>query len=166
MWRAAEAFAQDVNNRKPYWITFCGPSGTGKTHLAKMLYQHFMGASRFNIDIDVANQKIVGNTGQICNWRKLASELKGGSYDLIEDLCEDWYVVLDDVGAAHDPSGFIASALDRIVAGRARKWTVITCNFSLDEIAKRMDERIASRLIRDGNVVVECNTADFNLRPQ
>lgn len=164
MWAAAEAFAADVNNRAPYWITFCGPSGTGKTHLARMLFRHFMGASRFNVDIDVARQRIIGNTGQFCKWRNLAGELKAGGYDAIEDLIEDSFVVLDDVGAAHDPSSFIASALDQIIAGRGRKWTVVTCNYSLGEIARRMDERIASRLIRDGNVVIECNTTDFNLR--
>lgn len=164
MWTAAETFSQHVNNRKPYWLTFCGPSGTGKTRLARMLYKHFMGASRFNPNFDVEKQRVIGNTGQFCNWRQLAGDLKSGNYGLVEDLCYDSFVVLDDIGSAHDPSGFIASALDRIVDGRSRKWTVITCNFSIGEIANRMDERIASRLIRDGNVVVECDTTDFNLR--
>lgn len=164
MWRAAEKFAADVNNRKPYWLTLCGPSGTGKTHLSKMLFRHFMGASRFNIDFDPVQQKVIGNTGQFCNWRKLSADLKSGCYELIEDLIDDWFVVLDDVGASHDPSGFIASALDQVIAGRLKKWTVITCNFGLAQIAERMDERIASRMIRDDNVVVECDTMDFNLR--
>jgi len=164
---AAAQFAQDVNNRRPYWLTLCGVSGTGKTHLAKMLYRHFMGASRFNLDYDPKSNKVTGNSGQFCCWRKTCSDIKQGDYGLIEDLSDDWFVVLDDIGTAHDPSGFIASALDRILNSRLRKWTVITCNFGLKEIADRMDVRIASRMLRDDSIVIELSDVpDFNTREQ
>jgi len=165
MWGAACQFAQDVNNLQPYWISFLGTSGTGKTHLAKMLYRHFMGCSRFNLDYDKEHNRIVGNTGQFCDWRRLTADLRSGDYELIDDLTSDWFVVLDDVGSSYDPNGFVASALDQVLNGRLRKWTVITCNYGLSEIAERMDIRIASRMIRDGSVVVECgDVPDYNSR--
>jgi len=165
MWNAAERFAADVNNRTPYWLSFLGTSGTGKTHLAKMLYKHFMGCSRFNLDYDPKVNKIVGNTGQFCDWRRLTADLRSGDYGLIEDLTGDWFVVLDDVGSSYDPNGFVASALDQVLNGRLRKWTVITCNYGLAEIAERMDTRIASRMIRDDSIVVECgDVPDYNAR--
>lgn len=124
-----------------------------------------MGCSRFNVNYEAISNRIVGNSGQFCCWRKVASDLKGGSYGLIEDLSDDWFVVLDDIGTAHDPSGFIASALDRILNSRLRRWTVITCNLSLKEIAAKIDARIASRMIRDDSVVIElAGLPDFNTR--
>lgn len=165
MLEAAERYAADVNNREPYWISFLGVSGVGKTHLARMLWKHFMAYSRFNVDYDKEHNRIYGNTGQFCHWRKLVSDLKQGDYSLIYDLIEDWFVVLDDVGSAYDPNGFVASSLDQVLNGRLRKWTVLTCNYSLSEIAERMDVRISSRMIRDGSVVVECgDLPDFNTR--
>lgn len=165
MLESADRFASDVNNRTPYWISFLGVSGAGKTHLAKMLYRHFMRCSRFNLDYDPEKNKIVGNTGQFCSWRKLISDLRQGDYELIYDLVEDWFVVLDDIGSSYDPNGFAASSLDQVLNGRLRKWTVITCNYSLQDISDRMDVRIASRMIRDGSVIVECSDVpDFNTR--
>ena len=41
------------------------------------------------------------------------------------------------------------------VDARLGKWTVITCNFSREEIAEHMDVRIASRLGRGNNVIVD-----------
>ena len=165
MLNAAEKFAADVNNREPYWISFLSRSGSGKTHLAKMLYQHFLKCSRFNLGFDAQKNRIIGNTGQFCSWRRLVSDLRQGDYDLIRDLVDDWFVVLDDIGSSYDPNGFVASALDQVLNGRLRKWTVITCNYGMQEIADRMDIRIASRMIRDGSVVVDCkDVADFNLR--
>lgn len=124
-----------------------------------------MGCSRFNVNYDSKTNRITGNTGQFCSWRKTCSDLKQGDYGLIDDLSEDWLVVLDDIGTAHDPSGFITASLDRILNSRLRKWTVITCNFLLKDIAERMDVRIASRMLRDDSVVVELDgVLDFNTR--
>ena len=167
MFAQATQFAADVNNVKPYWISLLGESGVGKTHLARMLYRHFMGCSRFNLSLDAQHNRIVGNTGQFCCWRKTCADLRSGDYGLVEDLCDDWFVVLDDIGTAHDPSGFVTSALDRILNSRLRKWTVITCNYGLKEIAERMDVRIASRMIRDNSVVCELSDVpDFNTRQE
>ena len=47
---------------------------------------------------------------------------------------------------------------------RCRKWTFTTSNLSLDDISEQIDNRISSRLIRDGNVVTETNVIDFSLR--
>lgn len=165
-----------MNNTEPYWLTICGHSGIGKTKLARAVYQHFMEHSRLNIDFDAKKQKTFGNTGQFCDWRVFCADVRGGAFGRIDDLCEDWFVVLDDIGTEHDPNGFIASALDRIANERMRscvpqfstgpKWTLITCNMSLADIASKLDARIASRMQRRNNIVIEVGAMDYALRPR
>lgn len=108
--------------------------------------------------------KLHGNTGIWCDWRKFCNDIRCGQWDLAADLCDEWFVVLDDIATEHDPSGFIASKLDLIANARRQKWTLITVNLRLNEIAEKLDPRIASRMLRDNGVVYEINTTDYALR--
>ncbi len=161
----ATRFAASINYTKPYWLTLCGHSGIGKTHLAKAVWRQFMEQNRFELKWNKAEQKTYGNTGIWCNWRKACSEFRNGAYGYIEDLCDEWFVIIDDLGAEMDTTGFIASATDRIMAGRKGKWTMITSNLLLRDIAARIDARVASRMLRDDGVVVESHAQDFLLEP-
>lgn len=161
-------FASELNFARPHWLCLLGNSGIGKTHLAREVYRHFMDYSRFELSLDAERYRIDGNTGQYVDWRKFASELRGGSFGRLEDIERDWFVVLDDIGSEHDPSGFIASVLDRICNSRSDitrpKWTLITCNLGLSQIAEKIDTRIADRMLRNGSVVIETNLESWALR--
>jgi DNA replication protein DnaC len=54
--------------------------------------------------------------------------------------------------------------LCQILSKREKKWTVVTANLSLAEIAKQMDSRISSRLLRNNSYVVEVNAEDYEIR--
>ena len=57
------------------------------------------------------------------------------------------------------------SKLDQIIDAQLGKWTVITCNFTREEIAEQMDARIASRLGRANNVIVDnISVLDYSIR--
>jgi hypothetical protein len=46
-----------------------------------------------------------------------------------------------------------------------RKWTVITTNFTRRQLAEQFDPRVASRLMRGGNVICDCEgLRDWGLR--
>lgn len=122
-----------------------------------------MECSRFYIGYDAARRRIYGNTGQWCDWRSFMSDLRNGCFGRVDDLCEETLVILDDVGASHDPNDFAASVLDRILNARLGKWTMITTNYSLGAVSLNFDDRIASRMIRDGNVFVESEATDYAL---
>lgn len=163
---AAADFASELNHGEPRWLVMLGPSGIGKTHLAREIFRHFMDHSRFITKID-ERWRLVGNTGQFCDWRQFCGDLRGGSYGRIDDLEGESLVILDDIGSEYDPNGFIASALDRIINSRSAtgrvKWTVITCNMLLEQIAERIDTRIADRMLRNGSVVVETQLESWEL---
>lgn len=124
-----------------------------------------MNENRFEVKFDRLENRICGNTGQWCNWRKACSDFRDGSYGYIDDLCNEWFVIFDDIGAEQDNTGFIASAIDRIMAARQDKWTMITSNLRLQEIADKIDTRVASRMLRNNGVVVESKAEDYLLNP-
>jgi len=164
MFAAAQRFAASVNYTAPYWLTLAGTSGAGKTHLAKAVWRQWMDQNRFDIGFDAPAQRTYGNTGMFIRWRELCSDLRSGCYEGIEDIIKEWFVVFDDVGSEQDNTGFIASATDRIFAGRVGKWTMITTNLTLQEIADRIDVRVADRMLRNDGVVVEVNCPSYMMR--
>lgn len=89
--------------------------------------------------------------------------MREGEYRVLDDLCQLSFLVVDDIGAEHG-SAFINSKLYDLCARRETKWTVFTGNLSLSDIEQQIDARIASRMIRNGSVVVDVNVPDFNLR--
>jgi DNA replication protein DnaC len=159
---AAARFAGELNNSQPRWLTLTGPSGIGKTMLAREVWRHWMDYSRFDIGFDAQKQQVTGNTGQFVCWRRFCGDIRGGAFGRVDDICSEHFVVLDDIGSEYDPSGFIASTLDRIINARQGKWTLITCNLSLSQIAARLDARIADRMLRDGSEVVEGKVETYN----
>lgn len=166
MYSAAATFAASLNFTKPYWLLLAGATGTGKTHLAHKVWKQFMDQNRFELKLDAANNRIVGNTAMWLDWRRFCKDLRSGGFDAIDDVIKEWFVVIDDVGASRDPSGFVTDVLDQIVAGREGKWTMITSNLTLRDMAIVLDVRIADRMLRHGGVVVEVNTVSYNQRPK
>ena len=164
---AVALFAGSLNYiARPRWLTLSACSGAGKTMLARALWRQFMEQNRFELKFNRAEQRTYGNTGMFCDWRKFCDQIRSGAYELIEDLSDEWFVIIDDLGAERDTTGFIASATDRIFNSRRGKWTFITSNLTVHEIADRVDPRVASRMLRDGNQVIEVATMDFNLRDE
>lgn len=74
------------------------------------------------------------------------------------------YLILDDV-ASERVSEYSGEKLHNLLGARVGKWTIITSNKSMRDIAE-FDTRIASRLKRDGAKIVDSRTIDFNLRKQ
>lgn len=167
MLEATTQFATQINSAtEPHWLTLTGSTGVGKTHLLKAVMKAFMDVIRFDIGMDAAKQRLIGGRGQYVDWRKLCATVREGSWGWVDDICEDDFVAIDDFGAEFSKGGFTESVLDRILNARVRKWTMLTCNMRVSDISERMDARIASRLIRGKNIVVECDTTDYALRAQ
>lgn len=76
-----------------------------------------------------------------------------------------WPVLfLDDIGAERDSTGYAAEQLNMILGCRVGRWTIITSNLMLDQLAK-IDPRISDRMHREpGNIIVELTTTSYALR--
>ena len=167
MFFEAQRFAASLNFTAPYCLTLAGKTGTGKTHLAKKVLRQFTDQNRFEVKYDALDQRILGNTSMWVDWRKLCIDARTQGcdhYRLVDDICREWFVVIDDLGAGRDNTGFVTDIADQIISGRKEKWTLITTNLSLRELADKMDVRIADRLLRNNGVVVEVNAKSFALK--
>jgi len=119
-------------------LLITGTAGTGKTHLAAAIL-------RWRIE-----------HGEWATFRRLAEfyqalresyRLNTSEADVLRPYIEGKFVVLDDLGggALRDfERRAVLEVLDRQL--NQCKPTVVTTNWSLAEIAERMDDRIASRL--------------------
>lgn len=156
--------AEMAQGMRPRWLSLLGQPGTGKTHLAKRIYAFFEAQVEGTLvpGQDLSHTRRTMH-GRYASWRKVAKALKSRNFGAASDLEHPQFVVLDDIGAEHG-SDFVASELDNIIDARLGKWTVITSNFSLDQLAAK-DVRVASRLLRGGSVVVHVKRAeDYGVR--
>lgn len=163
---AAAHFLLDMRrNTNPRWLVFLGKTGTGKTHITKAIKRLFGEQMDGLIIPDQDPLKTQHRMrGHFVSWRKACDRFRSGDYGT-RDMEEDYLLCLDDIGAEYKAkTDFITSKLDGILDARLNKWTVITANLNLQQIAEFLDVRIASRLMRGGSEIIEVNTADFNTR--
>lgn len=155
-------FASAVRDvRKPFWFTIVGKSGCGKTHIAKRL-------SGLGQRFDWSHTRYATH---IIYWPEFIEELRERvrltlGMEKFHDVANWPFLVLDDIGAERDPSGFAVDKLNTLLNIRVGRWTVITSNLNLEGLSK-LDDRIASRIVREpGNLWIEMDTLDYGLRPK
>lgn len=157
----AKTFCHQVNYNgapDPYWLSFCGTSGTGKTFLADIMFDQLRG-----------KKSLMDHPSLTCgtmrkHWPSVLQRIYDRESWHIDDMVDAHLLLLDEVSCSADAKGFEREWLWRVLSGRAHKWTIITSNHSLEQIASLIDVRIASRMVRDGSVVVEINTVDYSNR--
>jgi len=132
-----------------------GPRGTGKTHfMAALAREHIIhmdpvisrdGESRFNIALAPLFISVPSLLAYIRNtFRK---DSKKTEIELIDYFSSKDFLLLDDLGT-EKPTEWVLQTLYQIIDTRysERKSTIISSNYTLDEIADRLDDRISSRI--------------------
>jgi DNA replication protein DnaC len=147
--------------KPPFWLTLCGVPGCGKTWAAKLVWRRFLSVGR--LYRDTATNALLARSGRWVNWVKLLSDTKAGDYSWRDGIRSEHFVVLDDIGAEAQTE-FAKEQLFVLLSARVGRWTLITSNLTPEQIGKRVDQRIASRLIRDRNRVVHNTARDYALR--
>lgn len=154
-------FVQAMKERKkPRWLSLLGKSGTGKTHVAQRIWDSCW--RRFD-------WSRVGYNDRIVYWPEFVEEMRdsvrqGLGTPMLLDMGKWPLLVIDDIGAELDRTGFASEKLNTLLGMRVGKWTVLTSNLNLEGLS-RIDDRIASRIIREpGNLFIEMTTKDYGLR--
>ncbi len=141
----------------PRWLTLCGTNGNGKTHCAKRCWQAIVADHRQEFAGCLYNRQII-------HWPSFVQDLRGGDgYGMLRDLRSWPYLVIDEMGGERDTTGFSAEQIATLLCCRVGRWTLITTNLSIDAVEK-FDRRIASRMFRNGGIVVECLAQDYSMR--
>lgn len=148
----AERFHREVIQKSPpRWLSVIGHSGTGKTHIAKRLWQLLK--PEFNWRNAAYNERVIYWPEFVEDLRERIREQMGT--EPLTDLMKWPLLVLDDIGAEQDKSGFASEKLNMLIAKRVGKWTVITSNLDLAGLSN-VDERISDRIVREpGNDWIE-----------
>lgn len=163
MLAAAMKFCSDMaSGVTPYWISFVGTSGAGKSHLIKQIWRFFQEQGQW-YECPKTGANLV-HDGRFVFWPKVVAKMKEGDYGPISDLQNLWFCCIDDLSSDNDPSGNARDNMATIAERRMGKWTAITSNLNLSQIQKKLDTRIASRMVREGNQVIDVETKDFSLR--
>ncbi len=152
--------AVNKDDHRPYWLTLLGPSETGKTHLAHAIYRFFKQHIETTfVPVNGYDKKqIYQRTGEFI----MASETGKDSlnmHGLLKRINTADLLIIDEL----DPhvSRIEKDQICKLMSWRAGagqnpfRWTVITSNLTRQQVADEFDPRIASRLRRESNVVIE-----------
>ncbi len=136
-------------------MTLTGPAGTGKTRMLYAVSCLSVDPRHWDVPSLVrATQRAATMEPDAYNWAEAHP---------IDTLIKHKYVVLlDDLGA-EKTTDFVLQEIYRLISQRELwgKATLFTTNLTLDDIAKKFDDRIASRLA--GGIVLEFDGADRRL---
>jgi DNA replication protein DnaC len=148
-----------IAGESPHWLSLLGTTWTGKTLLATAIWEEIKRNKPHN-------PVHCSYTPQLIYWPKLVNQLRSGEwYPYITDMQRWPYLVIDEIGAERDTTGFAADQLSCLLGCRTGRWTVLTGNLMLPAVAQ-IDARIASRMLRNGSVVVECTAMDYGRRKE
>lgn len=160
----AARMAGDVAaGNEPYSLTLLGPSGIGKTHLARALHgwaKRRMPHKPHPTGLDITNPPRIA----FLSAADACSRYLGGEYGLLESLQKVDFLVLDDIGTERDPKLTFRTEIQHLIDRRlGTGWTVLTSNYNYEQLHTEYDARIASRLIRNGGLVVNSKATDYTL---
>lgn len=155
---ALEQAKDFANASKPRWLSFVGKSGTGKTFLAKLVYE-----AMFELRPNLRSHKTLISGCQWAFWPNICNKLRNREWWLLDTLSDANLCFIDEVCCEYDPSGMLREKLCEILSRRVGKWTLLTSNLTLAKLGE-IDLRIPSRMIRGNSVVVEMDCQDYWLR--
>ena len=149
--------------KRPYWLGLVGTSGTGKTYLARQIFNYAIRHIAKSYKIFGESEIYVGDCYATTADRlaEMWREQKSGRSD---GLCSADLLFIDDIGTTADKSGFITDAMYTLLSRRVGKWTILTSNLDFNGITEQFDARLADRMIRDGNIVVKMDCESYSRR--
>lgn len=144
-------------------LLLAGSNGTAKTHCAKAVraWLALVGHGKQYVNPDEPNH-IRHLDCLFWHWPRLLDTFKNGGWDAIEDMFTATVLIIDDLGAGHDPSGVGTDKLCQVLSKREKMWTLITTNVMPPAWEESFDRRVASRFMRNSTLVDLSDVPDFS----
>lgn len=150
------------NRRNRCVVVAYGPSGTGKTHVARKAFQFCQSAATWAWE-NGFYANVPGTA--FYKWPAVADGFKRGEFSVLDDIFDlDTATFIDDIGAEYDPSQMGVDKLCQILSQRENAFTFITTNIVPTQWPTRFDSRIADRLLRNSVLVDLAGVESFALQ--
>lgn len=156
-YRAASTFANAYTHSTNRGLYLFGKAGSGKTHLAAAIGNHLM----LNHGV-----RFITAPELLLNIRKAYAAGSRADEGLLDSLSQTKLLIIDDLGS-EKPTEWVQETMFVLIDRRYTHYlpTVITSNFSLDQLKERLGYRIASR-IAEVSEMVELQPSDYRIRKQ
>lgn len=141
-------------------LVLAGSNGTGKTHCAEAV-RRWLSLVGHGKQFVKAPNVISHLDCTFWHWPALLDAFKSGEWDILGDLFDATALIIDDLGAEHDPSGVGVDKLCQVLSRREEAWTLITTNIMPAFWQQKFDRRVASRLFRNSTLVDLSGVSDY-----
>lgn len=149
LWRFCCGFA-DTPARGRRLVLY-GNNGCGKSRCARRV-KRWVDTRAIDMPLTLHDDNACLCRAMLINWAERVDELKAGDWS-IEPLLDADLLIVDDIGAEHDPSKVGLEKLYLILERREFQWTLITTNKSPSAWEKAFERRVADRLFRNAEHV-------------
>lgn len=96
------------------------------------------------------------------SWPAIVDGFKNQEWQILEDLQASSLLVIDDIGAEHDPSKIGLEKLYILLSRREHRWNIITTNVQPKFWPEKFEQRISSRLFRNAEHIDMSQVPDFS----
>jgi len=136
----ATAFLESIQSQRGVWLSLLGKSGVGKTMISRIIRNYVGENTRLS--------------SRFIKWTTAVDYMRKGDYGVIDEMKRIEVLFVDDIGAAYETQ-LSKAKIEEIADYRLGKPTLWTSNLSLEDVAAEIDVRVSSRMVRDGNRVVQ-----------
>lgn len=159
VWNFCRGVAMNPRKGKRYVI--CGNNGVAKTRCSKAIKRWMSDRA---IDLPLVDAEEGLRTADCCmiNWAEQVDHFKSGHWS-IDQFLEATVLILDDIGAEHDPTKAGVEKLYLILERREQKWTWITTNIQPNHWESHFERRVSDRLFRNSVHVDLTNVPSYSI---
>ncbi len=146
-------------------VVIFGDNGTGKTRFTKKVAKWARSiATRLPLVADQLGMQ--GNmmvpSVSFVSWPEVVDGFKRDEWQILEDLQAATMLLIDDIGAEHDPSRIGVEKMYCLLNRREFHWNFFSTNVSPGQWAEKFEKRIASRLFRNAVHIDMSKVTDFD----
>jgi DNA replication protein DnaC len=159
IWSFCRGIAINPKQGKRYVIF--GNNGTGKSRCSKAVSKWIKDRA-MDLPLVDADEGVRIVDCELVNWAVRVSAFYDGDFN-IEPLFTATILILDDIGAEHDPKKIGVEKLYELLERREKKWTLITTNLPPKTWESRFERRISDRLFRNSVHVDLTNVTSYSI---
>lgn len=142
-------------------LVLFGQNGCGKSHTLKKI-ERWVRAVAMSLPLVRGEEGMQIPSVCSVSWPEVVKWLQEREFGGFDELVQCSMLLIDDVGAEHDPSGYGREHLYLLLSRRERKWNLVTTNIPPLNWKTKLEARTASRLHRNALHVDLTAVPDFS----